>query len=391
MSKIRYWLWLSAVNMAPRAKSALLGHFSDVEEIYYAGRDELARVYGLSANDLSALENRDLSRVDEVIRECIRQDITIITLQDAAYPDRLRNIYDPPLVLYVKGKLPPIDELAPIAVIGTRRASAYGLRMARTLAWEITRCGGTVISGLTAGIDAAAARAALDAGGACIGVLGTAHECENGELSRAVSENGALISEYPPGTETMKSFFRARNRITAGLAVGAAVVEAPKKSGALLFASEALEQGKEIFAVPGNADSFTSAGSNGLLKLGAKPVTCGWDVMVEFASLYPQRVRPCNEEPIPPEPEVVSEKPAPAEEKPIPSQPEKPAPQLDKLGPDQRSIVEAVMNGAGHIDEIIEATQLTTSKVLTLLTLLEVKGVLSRRPGQRIEINFAKK
>ena len=156
----------------------------------------------------------------------------------------------------------------------------------------------SVISGLTRGIDAAAARGCLLAGGCCIGVLGTGHGSES-ELGRDVIAAGALVSEYPPGSEPLRRFFRERNRVTSGLSHAVVVVEAPEKSGSLLFAREALEQGKEIFAVPGNADAENSAGTIALIKQGARPATCGWDVMEDFAALYPGVIRKAGGTPPP--------------------------------------------------------------------------------------------
>lgn len=324
------------------------------------------------------------------------QGLRIITLQDAAYPNRLRNIYAPPVVLYVRGALPLVDENALIAVIGTRKASPYGLRMGRELAAQISRCGGIVVSGLTAGVDAAAARGALEADGVCVGVLGTPHEYEHGELSRELAVRGALISEYPPGTEPQRSFFRERNRIAAGLSVGVVVVEAPERSGTRLFAVEAAEQGKELFAVPGNADAENSAGTLALLKEGAKLVTNGWDVLCEFEALYPDKLRYCEDA-----------RTGEAEAAPAPSEPAAPAKkdidkkeskgyidlaeQLSALTEDQLKIVTAIDRSASHIDDIIEATGLSTATVLAQLTILEIKGYVRREAGRRIALNTAKK
>ena len=229
MASIKYWVWLSAqTGVSPAAKAALLRHYGDAETAFFAPSGEFGRIRGISAGDAAVLESRDMSRVGDILAECRRLDIRPVTMQDADYPRRLRNIFAPPAVIYVKGKLPELDDEAAIAVIGTRKASPYGLKMGSRLAFEIVRCGGIVISGLTTGVDAAAARGALLADGVCIGVLGTSHDLEKGSLARDVSVKGALISEYPPGTQPLKSHFRDRNRISAGLSVGVAVVEAPE-------------------------------------------------------------------------------------------------------------------------------------------------------------------
>ena len=399
MAALEYWLWLSAAAVSARAKAALVSRYGDAQRAFFAPEGEYRDIPDVTKAEAELLEKRDLSGVSEVLAACEQQGLRIISLQDAAYPNRLRNIYAPPVVLYVKGKLPLVDKNALIAVIGTRRASPYGLRMGREIAGEISRCGGIVVSGLTSGIDAAAAEGALQAGGCCVGVLGTPHECERGELAKSVAARGALISEYPPGMEPQRSFFRERNRVAAGLSVGVVVVEAPEKSGTRLFAEEAAEQGKEIFAVPGNADAANSAGTLAMLKEGAKLVTHGWEVLSEFEALYPDKLRYVEQ--------ALSKQELP--EKPEEKQPPTPAPtkkdidkpegkgyidltkQLAALTEDQLKIITAIDRDASHIDDIIEATGLPASKVLAQLTILEIKGYVRREAGRRIALNTAKK
>lgn len=399
MASIKYWVWLSAqTGVSPAAKAALLRHYGDAETAFFAPSGEFGRIRGISAGDAAVLESRDMSRVGDILAECRRLDIRPVTMQDADYPRRLRNIFAPPAVIYVKGKLPELDDEAAIAVIGTRKASPYGLKMGSRLAFEIVRCGGMVVSGLTSGIDAAAARGALLADGVCIGVLGTSHNLEKGSLARDVSVKGALISEYPPGTQPLKSHFRDRNRISAGLSVGVAVVEAPEKSGALLFAAEANEQGKEIFAVPGNADAPNSAGTISLMQEGAKPVRTGWDILCEFADLFPGKLRQAEAAEMP----EIGKNDAENGEK----EPEEAKKGIDKeksrgyidlkeqlaqLSEEQLKIISAIDKGASHIDDVIENTGLSTPKVLAQLTVLEIKGFIKREPGKRISLNTAKK
>ena len=399
MASIKYWVWLSAqTGVSPAAKAALLRHYGDAETAFFAPSGEFGRIRGISAGDVAVLESRDMSRVGDILSACRRLDIRPVTMQDADYPRRLRNIFAPPAVIYVKGKLPELDDEAAIAVIGTRKASPYGLKMGSRLAFEIVRCGGMVVSGLTSGIDAAAARGALLADGVCIGVLGTSHNLEKGSLARDVSVKGALISEYPPGTQPLKSHFRDRNRISAGLSVGVAVVEAPEKSGALLFAAEANEQGKEIFAVPGNADAPNSAGTISLMQEGAKPVRTGWDILCEFAELFPGKLRQAEAAEMP----ETGKNDAENGEK----EPEEAKKGIDKeksrgyidlkeqlaqLTEEQLKIISAIDKGASHIDDVIENTGLSTPKVLAQLTVLEIKGFIKREPGKRISLNTAKK
>ena len=391
MSVLKYWLWLSDAPVSTRSKAALIRRYGDAETAYFAPAGEFASIEHVTPAEAAILERRDLSRTDAISRACLEQNISIVTLQDAAYPKRLKSIYDPPVVLYVKGKLPVVDDNALVAVIGTRKASSYGLKMAQRLAFDISKCGGIVVSGLTAGIDAQAAKGAMLAGAACVAVLGSSHEQSNSRITQDVELSGAVISEYAPGTIGRKSFFRDRNRIGAGLSVATVVVEAPAKSGALLFAQEAAEQGREVFAVPGNADSLNSAGTIALLKSGAKPVTDGWDVLCEFVSRFPDKLHPAEKEELP-EP-VSEEKPQSARAAKL-STAQRPAElkaQLDKLNEPQLKIITAIDSDTNHIDDIMEATGLSSSQVLTQLTLLEIKGYVRRLPGNRVALNIAKK
>jgi len=402
MSAVTYWVWLSSLDaVSVRAKAALIRRFGDAEGVFFAPAGAFSAIDGVSAAEAAALGRRDLGRVDAILEDCARENLAILTMQDALYPKRLKDIYAPPVVLYVRGKLPRIDDEAVIAIVGTRSASPYGLKMGRQIAYEIAKGGGIVVSGLTNGIDAAAARGALDADGICIGVLGTAHEQQDSDLSYDVCRRGALISEYAPGRVSQRSFFRERNRISAGLSLGAVAVEAPEKSGTLLFAAEALEQGREVFAVPGNADAPGCRGTNALLKDGATPVTCGWDVLGEFAALFPDKLRRVDAErtdaPVPPAqaaPETAKAAPA-AGKKEIDK--EKSVAyidlrtQLGLLSETQLKIVSAIEKEPTHVDDIVEKTGLGAATVLTQLTVLTVKGIVRRMPGNRVALNVIRR
>jgi DNA processing protein len=305
-------------------------------------------------------------------------------------------------VLYVKGRLPDIDSEAAVAVVGTRKATPYGIKMGRKLGYDLTKCGGLVVSGLTMGVDAAGAEGALRAGGSCVGVLGVPHECEHGRLGEDVAVIGALVSEYPPGTVPMTSFFRARNRITAGLSVGVVVVEAPEKSGARLFAAEAAEQGKELFAVPGNADAVSCAGSNAILKEGAKPVTDGWEILCEFEGLFPGKVHRPDRTAAEPDFEPAKKKlesspknvgirqsvPKKVIDKKKTSDYIDLQTQLKNLNEDQLKIISAIPAPRTHVDDIIERTGLSPAKVLAGLTLLQLRGLVRQESGKRFSLNI---
>ena len=402
MSAIKYWLWLStSARVSPRARTVLLDYYGSPEAMFSAPQGEITRLLGNRADGADALEKRDLDEAMRIIDICGSQGIKLLTIQDADYPERLKNIYAPPSILYVKGKLPTIDEEAAIAVIGTRKASPYGIKMGRKLGFEIASCGGVVVSGLTAGVDAAAAEGALLADGRCIGVLGVPHEQCRGRLYDELAVRGALVSEYPPGTEPYRSFFRARNRIAAGLSVGVTVVEAPMQSGTRLFVDEATEQGKEIFAVPGNADNINCAGSNAMLKDGAKAVTNGWDVLSEFELRFPDKLRKVDAQ-MPSgwhKTEKSEDKKSPTIQKRTKKVIDKPESteyidlkkQLENLSQSQISIISVINSSSMHVDDIIESTGFSPARVLADLTILQLKGYVSQESGKRFTLNITTK
>lgn len=399
MASVKYWVWLASQERLTSAeKTAVLSAYGDPEAAFFSPRGDLNRVEGLRESSAEALERRDLRESNRILDACDEQGLRVICLQDTAYPLRLKQIAAPPAVLYAKGRLRDLDEEAAIAVIGTRKPSGYGLRMARELASGIVRCGGAVLSGLGQGIDGEAAKAALESNGYCVGVLGTPHDQAAGWLCREVAGWGLLLSEYAPGTEPQRHFFRERNRVTAGLSVGVVVVEAPEKSGALLFANEANDQGREIFAVPGEVGAPNSVGTIALIQEGAFPAACAWDIMREFTGRFPEKLRR-SDAPSPPKPFVRQELERTAEPEREQPPAEKAAPeertdwkeQLSRLNAEQLMIIAAIEKDATHIDDIVEATGLGAAKVLSQLTILEIKGFIRREAGRRIALKITKK
>lgn len=409
MSDLECWIWFSGLHcLRFRTRQALLDRFGSAKGIWFADRHELELLPGLLPEERRALENRDSAEIERIVRRCREGGIRILTYQDAAYPERLRNIPDPPYVLYVLGTLPPIDTEPLIAVVGTRRSSAYGERMARRIAGEIALCGGTVVTGLAAGIDSCAADAALSAGGQVLGVLGVAinrvYPSYNGPLYERVKAQGALISEYAPDAEGSKEWFPRRNRIMAALSLAVVVPEAPDRSGALITAHRALDYGKDVFAVPANADSPKGRGSNRLLREGAAFAECGWDVMQEYESLFPERITHAA---APPESGPTQETEPPEETREndtksffrfrVPQRREKTGPpsdvlesQLETLTEPQLKIVSVMDRPEMHVDDIIDLTQLPASAVLSELTILQIKGFVRQEQGKRFTLNIKK-
>ena len=274
MAALKYWVWLASLpGVGSRAKLQLLEHFSSPEEIYYAQPEELLLTGAVNKAQAQLLADKSLARAEDVLSACAKTGQFIVTMDDTTYPSRLRDIFDPPLLLYGKGSMPLFDDEAAIAVVGTRSCTAYGLDVASQLGYELARQGALVLSGMAKGIDGAAMKGALRAGGFTAAVLGggvdVVYPAENRRIYEDVAATGVVLSEYPPGTEPMASHFPVRNRILSGLSLAAVVVEAPERSGALITASTALEQGREVFAVPGPINAPNSKGCNALIRDGA--------------------------------------------------------------------------------------------------------------------------
>ena len=407
-----YWLWLaSRPGLSDREKLAVLQHFSEPEELYYADKKAFDHIAGLSDQGREALLDKDLTQARQIERGCQEEQLHILTYRDAAYPRRLQNIPDPPVVLYYKGRLPQVDEYPVIGVVGTRSATAYGLTCAKRLGYQIGRCGGIVVSGMAKGIDGLAMAGALTAGAPVIGVLGCGADMVYPASNRALFQDtqrfGCILSEFPPGTPPAKWTFPKRNRIISGLSCGVLVVEAPEKSGALITARLAAEQGRDVFAVPGTIDNASCMGSNALLREGAAMACCGWDIMQEYALLYPDKIRKDTD----PSPMTLApeEGPAPAKVAQNPERPRKnrkikkelgkdtvdnqpPSPYSEKdvreqsLSQEEQQILRCLEQGERLTDDIVAETGLTTGKLLAALTMLELKGIVKRLPGKRITL-----
>jgi len=284
--KLQYWIGFNIVEgIGPARLQALLDYFGNLETAWRADAGALRRA-GLDKRSLeNLLEARARLDLDAEVEKVARAGAQVLTWQDPTSPPLLRHIPGPPPVLYIKGELRPEDEWA-VAVVGTRRATVYGREATRQLTGDLARNRVTIVSGLARGIDAHAHQAALDAGGRTIAVLGSGIDViyppEHARLASAIVERGALITEYPLGTQPESSNFPPRNRIISGLALGVLIVEAGEGSGALITCDFALEQGRDVFAVPGNIFHRGSEGCNKLIQQGAKVVLSVEDILEEL-------------------------------------------------------------------------------------------------------------
>ena len=286
MTDIKYWVAFSRIaNLGPVKIRLLESHFGSLEQAWKASLGELkaARIDYKTAR--TVILQRSSISPDAEMEKLDRVGVTAINWHHTTYPVRLKEISDPPFLLYVRGEILPEDERS-VAVVGTRKATAYGREAAGTLARDLARIGVTIASGLARGIDAIAHRAAMDAGGRTIAVFGSGldviYPSEHIRLAQEITKSGALVSEYPLGTKPKPNHFPMRNRIMSGMTLGTLVVEAPKPSGALLTVKHALEQDREVFCVPGSIFSPASLGTNDLIQQGAKLVLNHNDVLEEL-------------------------------------------------------------------------------------------------------------
>ena len=378
-------------------KLALLEHFGgDPERIYFGEEGEYLLVEGMTRAIAGALKQKSLDTANRVLGDCDKLGLRIITIQDLDYPDRLRNIYDPPILLYVQGRMPQFDGEVAVAMVGTRRCSPYAMEMGERLAYQLAAHGAVVVSGLAAGSDSAAHRGALRAGGFTAAVIGGGHDIiyprENRNLYEDIAARGVILSEYPPGTEHRGGHFPVRNRIISGLSLGVVVLEAPEQSGTLITAGRALDQGRDVFAVPGQVGDRRCAGSNQLLRDGAGVVTDAWDVLGHYAGRFPHKIRSLRME----EPRrfgggAPEEKPEKKKEKKpeAPAQPEKPVLDLSGdhgLTDDQLRIVRALNGRTVQVDDLVEETQIPTRRVLSALTVLELDRIVTQESGKRLSL-----
>ena len=349
-------------GVGPRIRQALLARFGSPRAVFEAAPSELREVQGVGSKLMrkitAGLQEID---VEEQIALCRRHGVDILTESHQQYPRMLREIHDPPGVLFVRGSLNPEDALA-IGIVGTRHGSQYGLRQAERLSASLARAGLTVVSGLARGIDAAAHRGALEAGGRTIGVLASGvlnvYPPEHGRLADEVAGCGALLSESPPRAEPLGGMFPQRNRLISGLALGVIIVEAPQRSGALITARHAMEQGREVFAVPGHVDCRTACGCHRLIRDGAKLVETADDVLEELGPLVEATPRDDGR--------VVHH---PAEL------------MLNEL---EQKVLAAIDGEATSIDQVVAKSGLPVARVLSTLSVLEMRRLVRRLSGTTV-------
>ena len=353
LNEVKYWVGFNLIpGIGQKRFSLIESYFGDLGMAWQASADEL-RSAGLDAKSVEAiLALRPRISLDDELEKLERYKVKVITRNDPAYPPRLKETYEPPPLLYVRGSLIPEDEWA-IAVVGTRRASVYGRQVTEEIAADLARNKITVISGLAKGVDSAAHRAALEAGGRTLAIAGCGldmvYPSDHVTLARQIMEHGALISEFPLGTRPKPEHFPQRNRIMSGMSLGVLVVEAGETSGALITARWALEQDREVFAVPGSIFSPHSRGANRLIQEGAKLVRNCADILEELNLTMAVQQLEMKE--------IV--------------------PTTDT----EAQVLRYLSKEATHIDDLCRHSGLPIAAVSSTLTMLELKGLAKQAEG----------
>lgn len=396
------WVWISIKPGMNAAKiTNLWDSFNTIEDIYEA--EHYDNIEGIGESDKRELSDKSLDEAKRVCEKVARLNGKILVFDDKYYPDALRNIIDPPYVLYTRGELPQWERRLLIGVVGTRKNTAYGLNAVNKIVPELASRGVVIVSGMAQGIDAAASRAAIASGGKTIAVLGSGLDVIYPKMNEdlyynILASHGLIVTEYPPGSGALPHHFPARNRIIAGLSRGVLVAEAPQRSGSLITANIALENGRDVFAVPGDISQNAYTGTNRLINKGAKLTMCAEDIISE----YPYEARFLKNadidisavfEPVVQEfPQAAKQKASPKIKKQEVKSKEKPISIEDKkyslLGEKEKSIISLLIEENMHIDEIARKTQMPVNEINTMMVMLEMNGYIKKMPGNNFRLKI---
>ena len=399
-SNARYWIWIAgALGFNCDKVNKLYELYTDINEFYTGGMAEWRFCGIFTPGELQKLKNTSIQSADEILLKCQKLGYSVIAIDDDLYPECLRNIYASPAVLYVDGNLPDVDNILSIGIVGTRKASGYGVQNAYKFGYALSRYGACVVSGGALGVDCASHRGVLASDGVTVCVLGcginTNYLSENREMRKSIAKRGAVISEYPPDSPALPYNFPARNRIIAALSDGVLIIESGKKSGSLITADFALDMGKELFALLGN-NSPQNEGSNARIKEGtAVPVTDFMDILSAFSGRYPEdgafdfdNLNFADIEQVPVKSSTAAKPKAKnkktetndnKEEIPAPAKPKKEL----KLEGVEKQVYEFLTAEPVHIDEISEKLGIPVYGVSSALTKLMIMGVVKAEPGRR--------
>src|SRR3990167_9514020 len=368
----------------------LLEACGSASKVLLASGEKLRKIEGIGNKITQEITGFRFENLKKELALAKKLNLRIITLEDKEYPANLKNIYDPPICLYLKGKLSQEDTLS-LAIVGSRRASFYGLSCAEKFAFALAELGISIVSGLARGIDTQAHKGALKAKGRTIAVLGSGLNCiyplENKKLTEEISAQGAVISEFPLNAKPLAQNFPRRNRVISGLSLAVIVVEAARNSGALITADFALEQGRDVFAVPGKVDSATSFGTNQLIKQGAKLTDSIEDILEELKPKLKEftkaQILAHSVERIADTKELNAIRYPLSAQKIAPVASKKSASICEgKLSDEEKLVYNLLTDKPRYCDELIEETGLPTAKTMSMLSRLEMQGIIQQLPGK---------
>ena len=397
-ANIRYWIWLAEALGYGASFKEIIQEYGSAERLYNANILEWRMSPVITAKQIEGLARTDISVADKIISQCDENNWDIIDFEDERYPERLKEIHNPPAVLYVDGTLPDIDNTAVIGVVGARKASRYAVKATRLMSNGLAQAGALIVSGAALGVDSAAHMGAIDACKQTVGVLGcgfgSGYLLSNEELRNMISHAGALITEYPPYTKASKTTFPMRNRIISGLSVGVLVTEAGVKSGSLITATLALQEGKDVFAIPSSILDVNFLGTNKLIDDGAYVATSPYSVVNVYSDRFSslditkaKSVAELAEEARKNSESANAENEADALTFDSISQGRRERVRNQELSAgltgDERKVYFALDDTLMNIDSIITKSELDSSRVAVALTKLEVKGLVSSASGRR--------
>lgn len=353
MKDKRYCIWLSGLpTIGSRKYHQLVEYFGNAEKVFKCSKKELEESNIINNDTIDLIiAKRNITKIDNYINKLKSSNILVYTVHDSEYPENLKNIYDPPPVLYIKGEIVE-EDFNSFAIVGSRKATEYGLKTAFQFGKELAEAGFTVVSGMALGIDSSAHKGALKAGGRTIAVFGCGlnyvYPSSGLNLAKEIIKTGAIVSEYPLGYGALPQNFPARNRIISGLSKGVLIVEANKKSGSLITADFALEQGRDVFAIPGNINSPNSKGTNELIKNGAKLTDSISDILEEYYGFG----------------EIVTKK------------------KRVIVDETEIKILDLLSDTGMTLDKIIDKLpSIESSKILSSITMLEIQGIVKQMDG----------
>jgi len=381
MNKYIYYIWLNSFEISADKKARLVEYFGSAKDVYEAEEDELLACELLNEKQIEILLDKSLKKAQKEFDRAEKNGIALVCIEDEIYPESLLNIYDPPILLYAKGDASLLKRKLCFCVVGTRSCTPYGLTAAMNISCQLAECGMVIVSGLANGIDSAAHQGALKCGGKTIGVaacgINVAYPAGNGALRKKILETGLIISEFPIDRGVRAHHFQIRNRILSGLSLGVAVIEANYRSGALITAKHAREQNRDVFSLPGNITSRTSAGCNKLISDGATAILGAQTILSEYLPKYAELFEIDD---------YMEEYKAEEKRKEDAFSTEELKKSIDGDGDDEKTVIALLKDGSKNFEELVAKTGFQTSHLNVLLTTMQINGKITESAGRNFSL-----